>query len=143
MLRELELFFMIRAQWLIDGRFRALSNMHSLPAAFYSNNEVELASSLSDLDRIFQDTQDRLLRDGVVRIRPRVIELGDPQKNTFPVLVEFRALDRYGQILFLVRIRFYVHGATSATFRIEMQEEIERKHIAQTPVSPTDTTVVH
>lgn len=143
MLGELELFFMIRAQWLIDGRFRALSGMHSLPAAFYSNDQVELASSLEDLDKIFQDAQDRLLRDGVVRIRPRIVELGDHQKNTFPVLVEFRALDRYGQILFLVRIRFYVHGATAGTFRIEMQEEIERKSVAQTPVEPKDDTVVH
>lgn len=140
---ELELFFMIRSQWLIDGRLSALARMHTIPTAFYAKDEVELASSKEELEKIFRDCQDDLLRDGIVRIRPRILEISETQKSTFPVLVEYRAMDRYGQIIFLVKIRYYLHIAKAGGFIIEMQEELEWRKVAQTPFSPSANTVVH
>lgn len=143
MIAELELFFTIRSQWLIDGRVDALARIHSLPTAFYQQDSVRFASSREDLHRVFQDAQDDLLRKGIVRLRPRILDSAAPQRRGFPVLVENHALDRFDQTVQIRTIRFYLRNTPIEGYKIEMQEHISLKIVVPAPQPPYTKNVVH
>lgn len=143
MLAELELFFAIRSQWMVDGRLDALARMHILPAAFYHREKVQFASTPRDLHRIFRNLQDDLLRDGIVRLRPRVGEPSSPVDRTFPVIVEYQALDRFNQIISFWKIRYYLRDTGSEGFKVEMMEDLEIRPVTPRPQPPYASRALH